>query len=844
MAWTFSFFLVFSTFFIASTSSVRVYSWGLNSDGQLGLGDRVRRTTEARIRKFDNKVITALSAGEYHSLAVDVNGTVYAWGQNLRGQLGMGDEVERIDPAIIPTFVSNPVLQVVSLHFTSIALSQQGKIYTWGAGDTGQLGIGSNITNANGQKQRNTPQLLDKSDHDPSFALARFTQIAVGSRHALALEDNGRVWVWGGNSEGQLGLGDYTQRDAPVWLDTITDFIVSISAGDSHSVAITSTGRVYAWGVNRAGQLGMGDVVSRRTPSLIPVLSDSAASPTSSVKLGLFHSIAMMNDGKVQTFGSNEFGQLGIGRIDEYVAEPISVSDLNELEVARAVAGQRHSVFLTEVGEVLGCGNNDFGMLGTGDETQRNAPTKMSALQGSSVFAVGAGAYHTLAAVGCFDVPRECSGHGNCTNEGECSCFFGYTGEDCSVLCQGGGEVQQPCSRRGMCKEDGACTCAGGYYGGGCEQVCPGAVVRNITTLELDGSLRYRYTGLGDLYEITLKNENGSIFDYIFLPGELFVADVCSGHGECTIDGGCICDDGYAGDECDFACPGELTNPCSGLGTCTRTGECECLEGFTGDLCNVECKGGAATPCNYHGVCTYEGDCICEEGYRGESCQIECDGGADSPCSGHGFCLDDGSCSCRDGYHGDTCSYDCPGGIAAHLDGYDVIIEVCSGHGECNDYSGNNTVEYLSTLPSFTEMMERTDQPLPTAGYCECTNDYTHPTSMVERWIYVRTAGLTAQTNEWRKALDCSEPPPPYYLLVFAGLAFLTLVAGIIAAYVLRKKRLERKRRREKRRRARKKMRKADAKRAKGMAAAAKQGAHQKDKKPRTAADKKKKGGD
>uniref|UniRef100_A0A7S0HXF5 EGF-like domain-containing protein n=1 Tax=Hanusia phi TaxID=3032 RepID=A0A7S0HXF5_9CRYP len=670
-----------------------VYVVGYNDWGQLGLGDYLERTTETLIdSQLPLDRAYGLAAGLYHSVALGDTGTtqglVYTWGRNSKGQLGLGPIWTALSPQAVEwkacpepnSWVCNPslcksvcdaskctsygsanfywkpsdmqcmkpqdivwgtapqpqIVQIVASVDSTFVLTKDGKIFSWGANDWGQLGITDYqqemLARPDGKYFRSVPMLIN------SIQNLHFLELAAGDFHVIALNDLGEVWSWGNNVEGQLGVGDLSQRSQPaqvVYMEGLNT--VKVAAGSYHSLVLTDFGQVYSMGLNANGQLGLGDYASRKAPTLISYL---ATKNISSIACGDYASYAITDAGEVFAWGDNSFGQLGQSAAVTYnVPSIISTLQSDGAVVYRMFGGQRTIFAIDESGIVYAFGNNDYGMLGLGDKTTRKFPTKISSFVGANVYVIASGAYHTIAATGCWEQGNPCSGHGTCNSNGVCICDTGYRGSVCSDECPGG--VGNACNLHGNCIIPGTgssyCLCFSGYTGTACEIECPGGAL-----------------------------------------------NPCSSNGECLSTGVCECNSGFSGGNCSLRCPGAMSSPCSDLGLCVN-GACLCYTGFTGLNCSTECEGGASNPCSYNGECQLDGSCKCYTGFRRPDCSCECPGGHDNICYGHGTCTQDCRCSCRVGYRGANCSTQCAGGLQAYLEGELVTVKVCSGHGECNE---------------------------------------------------------------------------------------------------------------------------------------------------------------
>jgi len=199
------------------------------------------------------------------------------------------------------------------------------------------------------------------------------------------VKSDGTVWVWGGNSHGQLGDGTTTERHSPVQVVALND-CVAVAAGDSHSLAVKSDGTVWAWGQNNSGKLGDGTTIDRHAPVYISGLSGCVA-----VGGGWLHSLAVKSDGTVWAWGNNDYGQLGDGTTtDRHM--PVQVSGLTG--GVTMAAGLVHSLALKVDGTVWAWGGNGDGRLGDGTTIRRHTPVQVSGL--TDCIRVVAGGYHSL----------------------------------------------------------------------------------------------------------------------------------------------------------------------------------------------------------------------------------------------------------------------------------------------------------------------------------------------------------------------------------------------------------------------------------------------------------------
>ncbi|MEV4251993.1 Ig-like domain repeat protein [Spirillospora sp. NPDC049652] len=214
------------------------------------------------------------------------------------------------------------------------------------------------------------------------------TQISGGSQHNMALTSDGRVMAWGYNSYGQVGDGTTTQRLTPVYA-TLPGGVTAtqIDAGYYHSLALTSEGHVLAWGENYYGGLGDGTTVNRHSP--VPVAIPDGVTVTQ-VSAGYYQSMALTSGGRVLSWGFNDHGQLGDGTTtDRHTPGPVAIPE--GVVIIQISAGWGHGLALSSHGRVLGWGGNEDGELGIGTTTNQHTPVFMKLPAGQAATEVSAG---------------------------------------------------------------------------------------------------------------------------------------------------------------------------------------------------------------------------------------------------------------------------------------------------------------------------------------------------------------------------------------------------------------------------------------------------------------------
>lgn len=294
---------------LALDTAGRVWVWGGNGDGELGPFRRESVLPPVFMPGLEGVQAVGVAAGWGWSLALAVDGAVWAWGSNNIGQLGERCEdifgCQRSDPAPIEGVTGIQAIAAGDSH--ALALDAAGGVWTWGNNNRDQLGRGGSWA-----EPRQVPNL-------PAVFV-----IAGGRSHSLALEADGTVWAWGGNYSGQLGDGTTADRERPRAVPGLPP-IVAIAAGDSHSLALATDGSVWAWGENESGQLGDGTDAGRSAPARIEGLDRVQA-----IAAGKDHSLAIQC-GQVWTWGANEYSQLARGWQDDRLLTPGPAAGIGEI---------------------------------------------------------------------------------------------------------------------------------------------------------------------------------------------------------------------------------------------------------------------------------------------------------------------------------------------------------------------------------------------------------------------------------------------------------------------------------------------------------------------------------
>ena len=408
-----------------------LWGWGYNGEGQLGDGTTTGRTTPVQITASNGSVtkFQSVSVGYYHSLAIDIEGNLWAWGS---GMLGDGTTTTRTTPVQI-TASNGSVTKFQSVsagNAYSMAIDIEGNLWAWGYNYDGYLGDGT-------ATDRLSPVQITASNGN----VTKFQSVSAGNDNTLAIDINENLWAWGKNQYGQLGDGTATDRLSPVQITasngSVTKF-QSISVGDYYSIAIDINNNAYytglpfiannkiksnfsisklelcnnriyalseennlwAWGENYQGQLGDGMSITGYTPVQI-MLSNKSITKFQNISAKAYdYSIAIDINRNLWAWGNNNHGKLGDGTTTTRTTPvQITASNGSVTKFQNISSNFDHSIAIDIEGNLWGWGYNVYGQLGDGTTTDKTAPVQITASNGSvtKFQSVSVGSYHSLA---------------------------------------------------------------------------------------------------------------------------------------------------------------------------------------------------------------------------------------------------------------------------------------------------------------------------------------------------------------------------------------------------------------------------------------------------------------
>ena len=367
-------------FSMALKNDGTVWSWGYNANGQLGDGTTTGKTTPVQVILLTG--VTQIAAGQNHSLALKSDGTVWAWGYNGYGQLGNGTTTSA-SSAVQVTGLSG-VVRIAAGAYSSMALKSDGTVWAWGNNGYGELGDGGTLSSSSIVSVSGLNNVID---------------IAMGDYHALAVKGDGSVWAWGYNGYGELGNGTTTNQSTPVQVSQPTGFanLKAVAAGSYFSIALKSDGTLWAWGHNDFGELGNGTTTDNSVPVASSACTALPAGPTTasrwSARLTAYwtHSLAIKPDGSVWGWGLNEYGELGDGTTITHFS-PVQSVITNATQIS---TGRYHTLAVRSDRTVWAWGYNGYGNLGDGTTSNRVTPVQVQSLTGA--IGAAAGQYHSVA---------------------------------------------------------------------------------------------------------------------------------------------------------------------------------------------------------------------------------------------------------------------------------------------------------------------------------------------------------------------------------------------------------------------------------------------------------------
>ena len=364
-----------ATYTCVVTAAGGVKCWGYNDAGQLGNGTAAASSMPTDVVGLTTGA-AAVSAGDRHTCGLTVTGGVKCWGRNGNSQLGDGTFADSSVPVDVVVLASGWAMVGAGVIHTC-AVTGEGGVKCWGGDFYGQLGQGTGLA------------------VDVIGLAGGGAAVSAGGTHTCALTTGGGVKCWGWNAYGQLGDGQVcgTTCSLPVDVGGLTSGVATVSAGGTHTCALTAGDGVKCWGSNSYGQLGSSTYAGSSTP----VDATGLTSGVAAVSGGGSHTCAVAVGGGVKCWGNNYAGQLGDGMTGFGTSTAVDVIGLSS-GVVWVSAGGNHTCAVTVGGGVKCWGGNSGGQLGDGMACGISCSTAVDVMGlTSGVAAASAGSYHTCA---------------------------------------------------------------------------------------------------------------------------------------------------------------------------------------------------------------------------------------------------------------------------------------------------------------------------------------------------------------------------------------------------------------------------------------------------------------
>ncbi len=337
-----------------------VRCWGANDEGQLGIGSTQPQTRPVAIaseRKF-----TSVSAGDAHTCALTDANEVYCWGANERGQLGLGTRTASARPALVA--LPGAAVQLSAEFTHTCAVLVTGELYCWGENFEGELGQDDAPPDVNNAADRLAPVLVPGGPYQ---------SVDTGQGHTCAIGRDGALWCWGRNSDHESGPSEQVQWRRPEQLGDENDWLL-VDGGQSHTCALRIDRSAWCWGRNTAQASDEGYPLGIAGAALVeaPARLDSDAQWLT-LSSHTFHSCGVDTLHDLWCWGRNQEGQLGL---DDIQSRPTPT--LVQGAVASVATGHFFGCIVTLAGQVACAGANESGQLGTGDTARRQVFTPLS----------------------------------------------------------------------------------------------------------------------------------------------------------------------------------------------------------------------------------------------------------------------------------------------------------------------------------------------------------------------------------------------------------------------------------------------------------------------------------
>lgn len=326
-----------------------LWAWGRNNYGQLGIGNTTNTAVKTQVGTDTNW--QSIEGGQFHTVAIKADGTLWTWGFNASGQLGLNNTTNKSIPTQVTS--GNIWTSVAAGYDHTVAITNTGAMYAWGLNDHGQLGDGSSSNRS-----------------VPTFIGTGWKSVSAGNNITIAVKNDGTLWGWGEGS--QVGDGTTVDKFSPVQIGTDTNW-KSVSHGVSHTLAVKTDGTLWAWGTNGRGQLGNGTTSGSTVPAQVGTDTN-----WESAKAGFFFSIGRKTNGSIWSWGQGLYHQLGLGASTADVLVPTQIGTDTDWQTISVGTSSLFGEAIKNDGTFWAWGYNNYSQLGDGLTVQLHVPTFIS----------------------------------------------------------------------------------------------------------------------------------------------------------------------------------------------------------------------------------------------------------------------------------------------------------------------------------------------------------------------------------------------------------------------------------------------------------------------------------
>jgi alpha-tubulin suppressor-like RCC1 family protein len=339
-----------------------LYTWGLNTNGQLGQNDTIARSSPVQVGLLGDW--EQVATGASNTLSVKTDNTLWAWGINSGGELGLNDTIARSSPAQVGALTN--WAQVATQSNATACIKTDGTLWTWGSASAGRLAQGA---------------LINKSSPVQVGALTDWAKVSMspgGGGHCI--KTDGTLWGWGNNRFGRIGDGTetnpstytYNDRSSPVQIGALTNW-AEVVDGTFSTACVKTDGTLWTWGLNGYGNLGHNNTIYRSSPVQAGALTNWAKPA-----IAFAVTACVKTDGTLWTWGRNSSGELGLNDINTRRSSPVQVGALTDWATP---AGPLENVTswscIKTDGTLWMWGGNGSGVLGQNDTIRRSSPIQV-----------------------------------------------------------------------------------------------------------------------------------------------------------------------------------------------------------------------------------------------------------------------------------------------------------------------------------------------------------------------------------------------------------------------------------------------------------------------------------